>query len=224
MVCLNLKYVQILLRKCWKCQLEKPPECFSKDRTKHDGLAARCKECDKFFSKRYKERNPNYFVEKGKETYAIKSVDPDFNKNRYKNKRDRYLKYNERTRQEESGCLYMIWQSAKERAKSYEREFTITREWVKETFDKQNGKCALTGISFDFKKHETLRRCPWRPSIDRIDCAKGYTPDNCRIICVMMNLALCDFGEESFRLIAEGFLKTNPKPHNCKLDSKHSDP
>ena len=43
---------------------------------------------------------------------------------------------------------------------------------------------------------------PWGPSIDRIDNAYGYEAWNCRVVCVAMNLALHQFGEEVFRVLA----------------------
>lgn len=36
------------------------------------------------------------------------------------------------------------------------------------------------------------------PSIDRIDTTRGYTPDNVRLVCAAVNLALNQFGEGIF--------------------------
>jgi len=59
-----------------------------------------------------------------------------------------------------------------------------------------NGKCELTGIPFSFCREAGVRRNPWAPSLDRIDSRKGYTWSNCRLVCVAVNLAMNEWGEE----------------------------
>lgn len=45
------------MKKCWNCGKEKPLECFSKNRVKHDGLSAHCKDCHKVMRKEHYEKN-----------------------------------------------------------------------------------------------------------------------------------------------------------------------
>jgi hypothetical protein len=71
--------------------------------------------------------------------------------------------------------------SAKERAHKRLREFTLTKQWVIETY---TGRCQLTGLPFVVS---TGSNNAYSPSIDRIDSAKGYTPDNCRFILWAIN-------------------------------------
>lgn len=73
-------------------------------------------------------------------------------------------------------------------------------------FEKQNNKCALTNIEFDFKFYKNKQENPFRPSIDRIDSSEGYTKDNIRLVCVAVNFALNEFGEEIFKQICKAYL------------------
>lgn len=59
---------------------------------------------------------------------------------------------------------------------------TITPAWIREQFDKQNGKCAYLHVPLVIP--QGLRPdngMPWQPSLDRIDNALGYTPQNTRL-------------------------------------------
>lgn len=73
------------------------------------------------------------------------------------------------------------------RAKLRDNTCSLTRDWVLERI--QCG-CALTGLSFDL----TARRHPLSPSIDRIDVKLGYSPSNCRVIALALNVGLSDWG------------------------------
>lgn len=69
------------------------------------------------------------------------------------------------------------------------------------------GRCELTGIAFDATRHAPGKRAPFAASLDRIDCAGGYVADNVRLVCLIVNCALGDFGEQAFQVAAEAFLK-----------------
>ena len=58
----------------------------------------------------------------------------------------------------------------------------ITEAWVRSAV---TAGCAVTRepFTFDGPRH------PWQPSLDRIDCAKGYTRDNVQAVCLIYNLA-----------------------------------
>ncbi len=57
------------------------------------------------------------------------------------------------------------------------------------------GTCPKTGFTFDLSPHADLRRHPLAPSIDRINSAKGYTPNNVQIVCNWYNLAKHELSE-----------------------------
>jgi len=67
--------------------------------------------------------------------------------------------------------------------------------------------CELTGIPFDTATGRNGRRRPFAPSMDRIDCSKGYIAGNVRLVALIVNCALGDFGEEAFEVAATAFLK-----------------
>lgn len=63
--------------------------------------------------------------------------------------------------------------------------------YLKELWDSQEGRCALSGMemtlpvnttAFDRDKHN-----PWKASLDRIDCSKGYLKGNVRFVTSMAN-------------------------------------
>jgi hypothetical protein len=95
--------------------------------------------------------------------------------------------------------------SVKDRAKKKRLQFSIDFEWLMEQFTKQNGCCALTNIKLEFSKIDKHKN-PYSPSIDQIIPHKGYTKDNCRLVCVAINLGMNEFGTEVFKIIANAFI------------------
>lgn len=55
---------------------------------------------------------------------------------------------------------------------------TITEDWVLSRFASNGGVCPYTGRKLD---PQAEPRSPNKPSLDRIDNAKGYTPDNVEV-------------------------------------------
>lgn len=73
-------------------------------------------------------------------------------------------------------------------------EFDITKEYIKELYLKQDGKCAISNIPMTYisgsGKHAT------NISIDRIDSNKGYTKDNVQLVCSHVNMMKSDLSLE----------------------------
>lgn len=72
-------------------------------------------------------------------------------------------------------------------------------------FERAQGRCEVTGIPFN----DTLlsgRVRPWKASIDRIDSEEGYHPENCRLVCVAVNAAMREWGEQILWTIANALV------------------
>jgi len=96
----------------------------------------------------------------------------------------------------------------KDRSEKKGIDFDLTIEWFQDQF-KQN-RCAISGEKFNFGiKVGNTRLDPYSPSVDRIDSAKGYTQDNCRIILTCLNLALNEWGLPLYIKIAKKVLEKN---------------
>lgn len=75
-------------------------------------------------------------------------------------------------------------------------EWTLTEAEIARMLARANGKCELTGHPFELRGDG--KREPWAPSLDRIDSTRGYTADNVRLVCVVVNYALHEFGDSVF--------------------------
>ena len=65
------------------------------------------------------------------------------------------------------------------------------------------GRCELSGAEFDLSPG----RKATSPSLDRRDPAKGYTPENVRVICHALNAALGDWGEAGLAPILAAWMQ-----------------
>jgi len=85
--------------------------------------------------------------------------------------------------------------AANNRANKNGRDYTLPADWMKNTYIKQRGRCALSGLPMfrDGGLH-----CPYMPVIDRIDSDGSYTPDNCRLLCHSANMAKGKTTDDAF--------------------------
>ncbi len=78
---------------------------------------------------------------------------------------------------------------------------SIPVEWLVSRLER--GTCELSGVPF---KRKAGTRSPFSASVDRINCALGYTPENCRVILWALNAAFAEWGEDAFAEIAQQWL------------------
>ena len=94
-----------------------------------------------------------------------------------------------------------MYKTIKKRALKKNLEFDFTKESLRDLLIESQGCCAITNIRFEYNSNKGVKR-PWYPSIDRINSKKGYIKDNCRVVCVAVNLAMNEWGESVLIRIA----------------------
>jgi len=94
----------------------------------------------------------------------------------------------------------------KTRAKRKNLDFDLDWNWYMEKYEK--GVCEATGIPFEEPQYNGKKgnTSPWIPSVDRIDNEKGYTKDNCRLVCFIFNIVKNRFTDEDFEKLCRGYL------------------
>lgn len=70
----------------------------------------------------------------------------------------------------------------------------------------QNKICSQCKIPFEFNKTNFIRR-PFAPSIDRINAKLGYTKDNVRLVCTIVNMVLNEFGDNIFDKMCRAYVE-----------------
>lgn len=93
--------------------------------------------------------------------------------------------------------------SAKSRSSRLNRKCDLTLDELKLIAIRSGGRCEVTGITF---RRPTGHHEPLAPSLDRADISKGYTFDNCRLVCMAVNFAMNRWGEDVMLLIAKAML------------------
>ena len=78
-------------------------------------------------------------------------------------------------------------------------EFSLAPEDFYALVARANGRCMVSGVPFSTKYGEKKgQRKPFAPSLDRIKSSEGYHKDNVRLVCVIVNFALNEWGEAPF--------------------------
>lgn len=146
----------------------------------------------KEYKQKWYSENKDKILEEGKIRY-LKNRE-----NRLKLARDNY--YNE------DKIFSHLLRRAKSRSKEMNISFDLDFNFIENLYTKQNKKCAITYIDFSFNKEETFRR-PFVPSIDRVNSKLGYTKDNVRLVCAVVNLSLNEFGDQVFDKMCRAYVE-----------------
>jgi hypothetical protein len=99
--------------------------------------------------------------------------------------------------------MYLV-NAARQRARAFGREFDLDVDMVRQAIER--GTCAVTGLPFVLlrptgSKHDKKQH-PLAPSIDRVDCSRGYTHDNVRVVAWAVNIGAQTFGLDVYLAIA----------------------
>lgn len=93
-----------------------------------------------------------------------------------------------------------LWHRAKSRNKP---NFQITKIWVRKKLER--GYCEVTGIEFNYDKHKPHYNAnPFAPSLDRVDCKKGYTYENTQVVIWGYNVAKSYLDPDDFKKLYDG--------------------
>lgn len=96
-----------------------------------------------------------------------------------------------------------IARNARKSAKRRGLEYALTDAALLEMILESRGRCCISGVPFS-DDDTTEHKRPFMPSIDRIESAKGYTHDNCRLVCVLVNAAMNEWGMRALERVALG--------------------
>lgn len=96
-----------------------------------------------------------------------------------------------------------LLRSAKRRAQQRELPMLLTTADIERMLESSEFRCEVTGIPFDMTDGKDLRRAPFRPSLDRKNPRVGYELGNVRLVCVIVNAALGEWGDPVFWRMVE---------------------
>lgn len=94
--------------------------------------------------------------------------------------------------------------SCKKSAKQRCYEFNISAEYLQTLWEKQNHKCAYTGIEMILPTYKYIVS-PRKASLDRIDSSKGYVEGNVEFVCVFINLGKNGFNKQEIINLLQEF-------------------
>jgi hypothetical protein len=96
--------------------------------------------------------------------------------------------------------MRMYWVALIANATNRNFEFKLTPQDLEEKINKQNFKCALSGLDITFPKssNEFLIDRKWTASLDRIDSKKPYTKNNTQFVHKDINRMKMDLDEKLF--------------------------
>lgn len=92
--------------------------------------------------------------------------------------------------------LQQALKGTRRRSKNKNTYNDLTLDYLMYLWEKQNGKCALTGIPMTYKFYEG--RVNTNLSVDRIDSTKGYNKNNVQLVCMAANQMKNDLSIEEF--------------------------
>lgn len=185
---------------CRRCHESKDESCFTPDKRTRRGHGSYCRPCQNLFTRE------------------------SFNKNRARNLKRaadntrKYYRANPEKAKASSRRAARVtsWQghlvsASRCLAKKHSYDFDLTREFIEELWEKQKGRCYWTAVPL---KAVDVQRHPQRPSLDRLDCNKGYTRDNVVLASQFANMGRSTTSPEAF----EKFLTLLTDSLNAKAE------
>ena len=97
------------------------------------------------------------------------------------------------------------WLAAKLRASNKKLPFNITKEYLKQLWEKQKGLCAISGIPMTYQFDSG--RINTNVSIDQINPSQGYIIGSVQLVCMAVNQMKSDLSIEELYMFCEAILK-----------------
>tara|TARA_R110000824_G_scaffold8429_9_gene38216 strand:- start:214 stop:828 length:615 start_codon:yes stop_codon:yes gene_type:complete len=164
-----------------------------------------CKVCIAHRARQYNIKHSEHLKEKKKEWYET-NREEEINKSKrryYKNHEHNKQVSREYHQNDPEGSIRRdLMNHCRRNAIRKKLDIDIDYEWIDGQIEILDNKCTKTGLPFVWKRHY-----PFGPSIDRIDSAKGYTQDNCQIVCKMYNFAKNKWSDADVLDMAKALLK-----------------
>jgi hypothetical protein len=102
------------------------------------------------------------------------------------------------------------------RAKARNFAIDVDLEFLLSLWKAQQGCCAVSGYAFSDEFHkDAFVKTPFAPSLDRIDSSKGYVKENVRLVSMIANFAMGQWGHDVLRRFAHGVVETERKVHSA---------
>ena len=156
--------------------------------------------------KNSRERSRRYYEKNKERACALSRLWYDGNKER---SREIKRKYSNSARGRAIELMIRIKRQAKGRRFGKPGfDFDLTVEWIEARINA--GFCEKTGIQFDLRDRDG-GWVPFSPSVDRIDSKKGYTMDNCRVVCKIYNMAKNQFSDEDVLTMSRALVSIDEK-------------
>lgn len=95
--------------------------------------------------------------------------------------------------------------SARNRASKKNITFSITEQYLKYLWDKQNGLCAISGIPMTYELDKG--RIYTNVSIDQIEPGMGYVEGNVQLICMGVNQMKSDWSMETLLYMCKSIIE-----------------
>lgn len=158
-----------------------------------------CYKCNKYKSEECFDSNPKNWFRNGKDRQCKECKKQQYIKRRLANRGKKDL----------NRLLLERYHGILERAAKKNLECSITLDYLRELWCKQNGLCAISNIPMTYIFNNG--RIPTNISVDRIDSSRGYTRDNIQLVCMAVNQMKSDLDDNTFYDICAAIVRNAAK-------------
>jgi len=186
------------MKKCNKCDKNKPLKEFVKNKQCKNGLAGTCKQCQNSYSKKWKQERSKELSEKRRKIYAeTQGVEVK----RREEKRKQLYPLRVRCQLLRSGMRERCNNKRRNKKCDFDSNFFTVKYLMDRLLKNPYCECCGKRLDIEFKKDKKFNDNS--PSMDRVNSSKGYTKDNVAILCWRCNKHKQDSTSKELRMIAD---------------------